>query len=160
MKLEDVYIKDIVKFKIRLLDKPLEDIGVIKKIAKDEYWNEWLVEIIPFNLKISSLLMKPTKVRKKLGEYSNFDFTNDESNHDYRLGYEFKLKLSDDFYRRYIEDIGYVYWNTAEEMKHCFNSVDEMKFMVDRFEGPHMYNAVSDVHSIRITDKFIKEFSI
>ena len=160
MKLEELNIKDIVRFKTRLLDKSVEDIGVVKKIAKDEYWNEWLVEIIPFNLKISSLLMKPTKVRKKLGEYSNFDFTNDESNHDYKLGYEFKLKLSDEFYRRYIKEIGYVYWNTAEEMKNSFSGIDELKFMVDRFEGPHMYNATSDVHSIRITDKFIKEFSI
>lgn len=160
MKPVDIHIKDIVKFKTRLLDKLVEDIGVVKEIGEDAYYGEMYVEVIPFNLKISTLLLKPSKVKKKIGEYSNFNFTNDESCHDFKLGYKFNLLLSDEFFRRYTEEIGYVYWNTSEEMKKSFNGVDEIEFMIDRFEGPHMYNATSSIHSIRITDEFIKEFSI
>lgn len=157
---EDIHIKDIVKFKTRLLDKLVKDIGVVEEIDEDAYYGEMYVKVIPFNLKISSLLMKPSKVKKKIGEYSNFNFTNDERSHDFSLGYKFKLRLTDEFFRRYIEETGYVYWNTVEEMKKTFNGVDEIEFMIDRFEGPHMYNVTSSIHGIRITDEFIKEFSI
>lgn len=73
MKLEDIHIKDIVKFRFRLFGKLVEDIGVVEEIDKDANFGEIYVKVIPFNFKISPLLLKPTTVKKKIGKYSKYN---------------------------------------------------------------------------------------
>ena len=158
MKLEDIHIKDIVKFKTRLLNKNVEDIGIVKEI--NEEFEDWFITVIPFNLKVSELLLRPSKIRRKIGEYSNFDFTNDESNHSHRIGDEINLRLSDDFFKKYIKEISYAYWDTYKEMKSSFKNLVSIKCRISCYWGPHMYHLTNDIHDLRLTDEFIKEFSI
>ena len=113
---------DILKFNYILNNKNIEDIGIIKNIINED--NEIFYQVLPFNLKVYCLYLNKDNIIEKIGEYYNFDFINDESNHQYKINDEFYLQLNDKFFNKFINELGYYYWDNEIEVKNVFKDKD------------------------------------
>lgn len=157
--LDNLKTRDVVEFKSMLLNKTEKDLGVIEEgpIVED---GETLYKVVPLTLKVSYKIISSNEILRKVGRFEDFDFAVGEESHKLKVGFKFKLKLDDEFFRRYVEEIGYAYWNTAKEMKSSFRGLDEIECTVEKLLENGMYHIFTDIHDLRINDKFIDEFGI
>ena len=124
---------DILKFNYILNNKNVKDIGIIKDIINED--NKIFYQVLPFNLKVYCLYLNKDNVIEKIGEYNNFNFINDESNHQFKINDEFYLQLNDKFFNKFINEFGYYYWDNETEIKKVFKDKDVILCKVKEYWG-------------------------
>lgn len=149
---------DIIKFKSILNNKDVEDIGIIKDIIEED--NEILYQVIPFNLKIYCIFLNSSNITNYIGEYKNFDFTNDETNHQYKINDEFYLQLCDNFFNKFFEKLGYYYWSNIDDMKNEFKDANLILCKLKSYWGQGIYHVETNIHDLRLNDELINEFKL
>ena len=149
---------DILKFNYILNNKNVKDIGIIKNIINED--NEIFYQVLPFNLKVYCLYLNKDNVIEKIGEYHNFNFINDESNHQFKINDEFYLQLNDKFFNKFINEFGYYYWDNETEIKNVFKDKDVILCKVKEYWGPNIYHIETNIHDLRLNDKLINEFKL
>lgn len=149
---------DVIKFKCQLNKIEITDFGIIKDVIHED--DCIFYQVLPFNLKLYSLFLIEENIIMKICKCANFNFINDETNHNYKIGEKFYLQLNEDFFNKFINEVGYYYWNTINEVKEVFQNYDLILCEIKEYWGPNIYHVETNVHDLRLNDKLIHEFKL